>query len=274
MSTKTTNYELIKPELNDAADITMLNGNFDTIDNELKLVNDAIDEIDNDLNIKTYTTLSQLGLSGAVTLQDVCDKLPAYSTFRMPNRKGTGSYVSDVPQNYGTLTINTCDAGGYINVNFIQSDSNNIIEYNKKYTSSHGWSDWVTTFNQTNKPTAQDVGALSTEGGVLSGELTVMDNLNVNKTFDGTEYKTYIRPINYSVANNGDYTAALLLYKGTTNQAQLMFNKDGVMLRDNVNGKAYKLFGQHFLPTPEQIGIIYSETQPSGSAGKIWLKPI
>ena len=90
-----------------------------------------------------------------------------------------------------------------------------------------------------------DVHVLNKSGDVMTGSLTVMDNFNVNKTFDSTEYKTYVRPINYSIGNNGDYATGLIRYKGDTNQAQLMFNKDGVMLRDNVNSKAYQLFGQH-----------------------------
>lgn len=86
---------------------------------------------------------------------------------------------------------------------------------------------------------------LPLSGGALTGPLTVIDNFNVNKTYDSVEYKTYVRPINYSIGNNGDYSAGILLYKGDANQAQLMFNKDGVMLRNNVASKAYQLFGQH-----------------------------
>ena len=36
MSTKTTNFEFVKPELTDSADITMMNGNWDKIDEKLK----------------------------------------------------------------------------------------------------------------------------------------------------------------------------------------------------------------------------------------------
>lgn len=86
---------------------------------------------------------------------------------------------------------------------------------------------------------------LPLSGGALTGGLTVIDNLNVNRTYNDEEYKTYIRPINYSIGNNGDYSTGLIHYKGEVNQAQLMFNKDGVMLRDNVLAKAYQLFGQH-----------------------------
>lgn len=86
---------------------------------------------------------------------------------------------------------------------------------------------------------------LPLSGGALTGSLTVMDNFNVNKTYDTTEYKTYVRPINYSIGSNGEYSAGMLLYNGETNNSQLMFNKDGVMFRDNVAGKAYHLYGQH-----------------------------
>lgn len=40
MSTATTNYGLVKPELTDAADITAMNGNWDTLDTKLKEVSD------------------------------------------------------------------------------------------------------------------------------------------------------------------------------------------------------------------------------------------
>lgn len=91
----------------------------------------------------------------------------------------------------------------------------------------------------------EDIGAVNKAGDVMSGSLTVMDNFNVNKTFDDVEYKTYIRPINYSILGNGDYSTGLIHYNDGVNHAQLMFNKDGVMLRDNVNGKAYQIYGQH-----------------------------
>lgn len=45
MSLKTQNYELIKPELKDPADITSTNVNWDIIDENLKQVQDAVDNI-------------------------------------------------------------------------------------------------------------------------------------------------------------------------------------------------------------------------------------
>ena len=40
MSTTTTNYGLVKPEITDAADITAMNTNWDTVDTKLKEIND------------------------------------------------------------------------------------------------------------------------------------------------------------------------------------------------------------------------------------------
>lgn len=84
---------------------------------------------------------------------------------------------------------------------------------------------------------------LPISGGALTGQLTVMDNFNINKTYDNTEYKTYVRPLNYALGD--EYTTGLIHYIGTTNNSQLLFNKNGVALRDNVAGKLYQLFGQH-----------------------------
>lgn len=127
-------------------------------------------------------------------------------------------------------------------------------------------------------PTNHTHDYLPLTGGVLSGALTVIDNFNVNKTFDGVEYKSYTRPINYSIGNNDDYSTGLIHYKGTVNQAQLMFNKDGVMLRDNVNAKAYHLFGQHntdkIATVIESLGVArvatgsYNGTGTHNSSGK------
>lgn len=94
-----------------------------------------------------------------------------------------------------------------------------------------------------------ELGKISTflplTGGELTGELIVNDNFQVRKTFDEVPYRSYLRPINYSVASNGDYSTGLIHYKNGTTHAQLMFNKDGIMLRDNINEKAYQIYGQH-----------------------------
>lgn len=57
MATNTTNYNLVKPELNDFADIRVINGNMDIIDAQLKRVSDiAITNNDIDYVIEHITS--------------------------------------------------------------------------------------------------------------------------------------------------------------------------------------------------------------------------
>ena len=54
MSKTTANFGLIKPELTDSADITQMNQNWDTIDAQLKTVDDRVTTVDN--KFKNYAT--------------------------------------------------------------------------------------------------------------------------------------------------------------------------------------------------------------------------
>lgn len=56
MATKTTNYNLIKPELTDDADIRVINGNMDVLDNQLKSISDKAGSATN--NAYTNITVS------------------------------------------------------------------------------------------------------------------------------------------------------------------------------------------------------------------------
>lgn len=64
MSTTTKNYELIKPELTDVADITAMNPNWDKLDTELKNLSDHVDDFKDtagavELTQEEYDELSQ-----------------------------------------------------------------------------------------------------------------------------------------------------------------------------------------------------------------------
>lgn len=82
MATNTTNYNLTKPDSDDAVDISVLNQNFETLDTELKRVAD-------ENIIKTFTIFSQLDIQSssmsssnlASNLTTIIDKLPLYSRF-------------------------------------------------------------------------------------------------------------------------------------------------------------------------------------------------
>ena len=333
MSTTTENYNLVKPELTDVADITAMNENWDKIDEALNttdteigdlsklsttgkanLVN-AINELKNRLVFYPNSTLNiETGVASADNKQmyylikandgtkyriditptlkryrvidgdgnvlaDIVEDLTKLNTTDKTSlvnainelfattpisRGGTGATTAEqarlnlglgnvpnvatndqTPTYSDTTTLQTLASGEKLNVAFqkIKCAITNLINHLANKSNPHG-------------VTASQAGALPTTGGALSGALTVIDNFNVNKTYDSLEYKTYLRPVNYSIGNNGEYSTGLIHYKGDQNNAQLMFNKDGVMLRDNVNAKAYKLYGQHNKPTPEEIGAV------------------
>ena len=86
---------------------------------------------------------------------------------------------------------------------------------------------------------------LPLEGGELTGELIVNQNFQVRLDLSGVPYRSYLKPIPYSIGNDGNYSTSLIHYQNNTNTAQFMFNQSGAMIRDNVNAKAYALFGQH-----------------------------
>ena len=54
-------------------------------------------------NLKTYTSLEQLGLTGPVTMEQVCAALPSGSMYVFGNNRSTD--ISDVPLQYSLITI-------------------------------------------------------------------------------------------------------------------------------------------------------------------------
>lgn len=69
MSTTTTNYKLIKPELTDAADITAMNPNWDTLDTKLKELSDELD--DNTIETKVNAHIANKSNPHGVTAEQV-----------------------------------------------------------------------------------------------------------------------------------------------------------------------------------------------------------
>lgn len=70
MATNTPNYNLVKPELNDFADIRVLNGNMDIIDAQLKKASDIdLSNYATKLDLKNYLPLTGGNLTGDLTIQ-------------------------------------------------------------------------------------------------------------------------------------------------------------------------------------------------------------
>ena len=71
MATKTPNYNLVKPELNDFADIRVLNGNMDIIDAQLKKASDIdLSNYATKLDLKNYLSLTGGNITGELTIQE------------------------------------------------------------------------------------------------------------------------------------------------------------------------------------------------------------
>lgn len=71
MATNTPNYNLVKPELNDFADIRVLNGNMDIIDAQLKKASDIdLSNYATKPELNNYLPLTGGNLSGDITILD------------------------------------------------------------------------------------------------------------------------------------------------------------------------------------------------------------
>lgn len=69
MATNTPNYNLVKPELNDFADIRVLNGNMDIIDTQLKKASDIdLSNYATKPELNNYLPLTGGNLSGDITI--------------------------------------------------------------------------------------------------------------------------------------------------------------------------------------------------------------
>lgn len=150
MSTTTTNYGLVKPELTDVADITATNSNWDKIDIELN-------DIDNKSQLRTFTSLNQCGLQGAVTMKQVCTTLPDCSMLVYGNtmNDASGHYITDVPSTYGTIEIVRYNASRIFAL-FTKASEEDVKIYCGKYHTTYGWSGWV---DLSEIPTLKTLGA-------------------------------------------------------------------------------------------------------------------
>lgn len=98
MATKTTNYNLTKPDLNDWADIRILNANMDIIDNAMKSISDLAGRgtgNTNNINLSGYALKSQLdgylpitggNVTGTLTYNGV--EVATVKTIKQGTKKG------------------------------------------------------------------------------------------------------------------------------------------------------------------------------------------
>lgn len=120
MATNTPNYNLVKPELNDFADIRVLNGNMDIIDAQLKKASDIdLSNYATKPELKNYLPLTGGNLTGDLTIQGK----PLYRLVHEYS-DSTDDYTQVVRQyEDGTQTVNIhtkVKTNKVINVTYLQ----------------------------------------------------------------------------------------------------------------------------------------------------------
>lgn len=147
MSTTTSNYGLIKPELTDAADITAFNSNWDNIDSELKgldsdidsltiTLNSEIDDINrqianlntdvyNDINSRVVTAKSTDGTAYTATVSGITELYTGLEIIIIPNTasvsvsptlniNGLGAKNIRVPLTTNTSAVTTMESSNWL----------------------------------------------------------------------------------------------------------------------------------------------------------------
>lgn len=181
MSTTTTNYGLVKPELTDAADITATNENWDKIDAELKSTNTLATNAapKSTHNLKTYTALEQLNITpGSETIESIVSAMPNHSLLHCA--VSSSNNMSIYPSEYGGTLIVEKSFGNRAKFTYFAQTHEWIGHYFNSV-----WNGWQLSFDELNPPTATQVGALpangtatnsnKVNGDVLTGSTSILD---------------------------------------------------------------------------------------------------
>ena len=131
MATKTTNYNLTKPDLEDFADIRVLNNNLDIIDDALKKVKDTAENIDlsgyaTKLELNNYLPLVGGNLTGPLTINSenvVVDKSTTIGSFSGYTKLSNGLIMQ-----WGYFVVDTDSDGALKHITFdVPMPNNNYI---------------------------------------------------------------------------------------------------------------------------------------------------
>lgn len=231
MSTTTTNFGLVKPELTDVADITAMNTNWDIIDEALLSSANSTVELtpwERGVNIKDLGT----------------------GYFYLDTKLEEGDQAAmGLPERYGTEWV-----GMYVTIRGSE-DCYHYEAYIRDWYNDYLWHailgseiTWMQIYTSVAAPTAEDVGALPLTGGTLSGNLTIEKSspyLYLNNSTQGRTLSVYMA---------GDDTAALANRKDSNNYHGLYLTpetsgKEKILrlMRKENGGSAeyYNVYGEH-----------------------------
>lgn len=153
MSTTTTNYNLIKPELTDAADITATNANWDTIDSNLNKATTFVPtEITASSDLNTYTT----------------------SGIYKCSTDANASTITNSPTDLAFSLLVETHSGVKQTVTDRDTASPKVYVRNKN---GDTWGSWARVYSTLDKPTLTELGITAT-----AAELNVLDGITATTT--------------------------------------------------------------------------------------------
>ena len=149
MSKTTTNYNLIKPELTDAADITATNSNWDVIDTELKNINDEIDTTNTAVEAVQNSVNNSWMLTSGTAIPSNAD-LNSYTTVGnyFCSNSDTAATLINAPTVKVTFTLKVYSSNGTgtrLIQEFIPSSLDYVDIYPNRYVRSYyngNWTAW------------------------------------------------------------------------------------------------------------------------------------
>lgn len=214
MSTTTTNYELIKPALTDAADITATNENWDKIDETLA---QKFDKSGGDL-------------TGDVVIKKAVPALKlAYDDVKKTDIFKNANSANDL----GTIISDYSTDGARADI---------MLRANEQKLSLRLNGQTYDIYSAHRKPTASEIGAISSVGGTITGDL-------IFKKVDNGSASIFK---NHNA--NNDYGLSLMDKSSTDDVAELSIVANTGELIFTANNKPYEVYHAGNKPTPEDIG--------------------
>lgn len=307
MSTKTSNYNLVKPALTDSADITVMNANWDTIDLKMKAALQG--------NLEVALPIAKGGTGGTTQNSAVenlfCRMLINNTSIVDANTLvHTGIhkvYVTDstlatnnhYPYVCGNLlVVSNMESTSYTYIAQMFFSANGTTLYRFTINNGSTWTEWAKTYSTLDKPTPSDLGVTATSSelnyvkGVTSAIQTQLNDkysISVKPTLpENADFNTYITPgqwgsSTWALSNtlkNCPYVTAgsLTVYYSDTSTReihQIWESRDGrVFTRYSSNSGSTWSSWKEYL-TNILSSDMYGTTLPTaGKAGRIFFKKV
>ena len=199
MSLKTTNFNLVKPELTDVADITAMNPNWDAIDRELTGVKEYTDSHKVDKTNPHAVTKAQVGLGNVDNTSDMSKPVstPMQNALNQKQDAVTGAASTVVKNNLTANRAVMSDGSGKLVVSPVTATELGYLDgvtssvqtqLDNKQSAINGGASTITTTNlTTNRALISNGNGKVAVSPVTSTELGYLDGVksNVQTQFDG-----------------------------------------------------------------------------------------